>query len=65
MRAAALKGKTIKKVHQELWDSNAGKEWILTAIEFTDGSVLRFNVSEGEGEYGVVGIYPGREVVAA
>jgi hypothetical protein len=62
MKAAALKGKTIRKVHQKTENWNSGRFATVTAIEFTDGSFLRFVVAEGEGDYGVVPIYPAREV---
>ena len=62
MNGRALVGKRIKKVHQSQFESTSGKVWCLDAIEFTDGSFLRFSTIEGEGDYGVAGIYPGREI---
>lgn len=60
MNASKLKGKTIKKVHQFYWNEGHVPGWVIAAIEFTDGTFLRFVVGEGESEYGVEGIYPAR-----
>lgn len=65
MKASALKGKTIRKVHQYRHPNpSAGPAWYIEAIEFTDGSFLRFIVLEDAdgGEYEIEGIYPAREV---
>jgi hypothetical protein len=62
MTTRRLKGKTIRKVHQVLWESNTGKVWVIDAIEFTDGSVLRLMVVEGEADYGIIPIYPARAI---
>lgn len=66
MRSAALKGKCIKQVHQ-VWftpglSDNERRHMVIDAIEFTDGSVLRFIVVEGDGDYGVEPIYPARAI---
>jgi hypothetical protein len=60
MKASKLVGKTIKRVVQERYAANSGATWIIDAIEFTDGTWLRFNVLEGASEYGVRPIYPAR-----
>ena len=62
MKARSLEGKVIRKVHQSPFPSTAGPVWCIDAIEFTDGSVLRFLTVEGEGEYGVEGVYPARDI---
>lgn len=67
MQATALKGKIIKRVHQRRYDDyNAfgPAPWVVEAIEFADGSYLRFSVVEpARGcEYGVKLIYPAREL---
>lgn len=62
MKAKDIVGKTIKRVVQERYDSNTGAQWCIEAIEFTDGTWLRFLVHEGPAEYGISGIYPAREV---
>lgn len=62
MRARAIVGKTIRRVHQGFAQMNSGKAWVIHAIEFTDGSFLQFNVLEGEGEYAIEPIYPARGV---
>jgi hypothetical protein len=61
VKSRQLEGKTIRKVHQSWFDSTYGcKVWTLDAIEFTDGTFLRFVVVEGEGDYGIEPVYPGR-----
>lgn len=64
LKGQALKGKTIRKVHQVHWDpgEHRPRTWIIDAIEFTDGSVLRFVTVEGDSDYGVEGIYPALKV---
>lgn len=66
MRVKELKGKTIKKVHQSRFDGSATGEvrWRLVAIEFTDGSVMRFNVMNRHdfSFYGVAGEFPARRI---
>jgi len=71
MRARVLAGKTIKRVIQKRWSRGDGSrddvvvypvEWVLDAIEFTDGTVLRFLVREGDVEHAIELIYPAREV---
>ncbi len=61
MIARTLIGKTIKRVHQSRFAATHGTTWTLEAVEFTDGSWLRFVVAEGEAEYGVVPVYPAKE----
>jgi hypothetical protein len=61
MKGSVLVGKTIARVEQVRWTSNSGPEWILEAIHFTDGTCLRFAVSEGESEYAVLPIYPAKK----
>lgn len=39
-----------------------GQHWSIDAIEFTDGTVLRLLVLEGDYEYGIEGIYPGHGI---
>lgn len=68
MRGAALKGKTIRKVHQSPYPAAIGRgQWSVDAIEFTDGTFLRFVVMEHPdgGEYGVNGIYPAMAIAPA
>jgi hypothetical protein len=66
VKSRAVVGKTIRRVHQVRWwpglDNSRRSVWSLEAIEFTDGSVLRFMVQEGDGEYGIEAIYPAREI---
>lgn len=66
MDSQRLKGKVIKKLHQKPYAANSrefshGVCWSVTGIEFTDGSILRFNVIEGEDDtgsgYGIEAIY--------
>lgn len=59
MKASKLVGKTIKRVVQTRGDYTTGKDWSLNAIEFTDGTWLRFTVMEGD-EYGIRPHYPAR-----
>lgn len=61
MDARKLIGKKIAKVHQYTHDHDGNKDRAIAAIEFTDGTFLRFSTLEGEGEYGTMGIYPARE----
>jgi hypothetical protein len=65
VNATQLKGKRIAKVHQHHWAPGGGhpSAWIIEAIEFTDGTWLRFVVVEGEADYGVEGIYPARPLI--
>lgn len=64
MNSRALVGKTIRRVVQEWhqYDEGHGRDRSLRAIEFTDGTVLRFVVLEGPGEYGISPIFPGRDL---
>jgi hypothetical protein len=59
MKASALVGKTIKRVVQERGTYNTGSTWCIEAIEFTDGTWLRFLVLEGD-VYGIEPMYPAR-----
>lgn len=64
MKARALVGKTIARVVQSTdsgWGS--GRATSIDAIQFTDGTWLRFLVLEHAdgGEYGIEPIYPARE----
>lgn len=60
MRSRAIEGKTIRRVHQSSFPANSGTVWTLDAIEFTDGSFLRFVVVEGEADYAIEPLYPAR-----
>lgn len=60
MNARRLIGKTIAKVGQTRHERNR-RERVLTYIQFTDGSTLRFVVYEREDGYDVNGIYPGSD----
>lgn len=62
MKAADVKGKRIQRLIQSRKEWNSGYCWTIDAIEFTDGTVMRFGVVEGEGEYGVDVIYPARAI---
>jgi hypothetical protein len=65
MKSAALKGKRIKRVHQSWYEQTSNRRIrVIDQIDFTDGSVLRFLVAEGEGgEYGVEPLYyPARAI---
>jgi hypothetical protein len=65
MKAKELQGKVVKKVHQARFVSNLEMvKWEVIAIEFTDGSVIRFHVMEHPlaNGYGVEGIYPARRI---
>lgn len=65
MRARAIVGKTIARVVQSrhgVGEQSRGVSWSIDAIEFTDGSWLRFTVLDGEGEYGIEGVYPAQPV---
>jgi hypothetical protein len=63
MDGKQLKGKTVKKVHQSLHGNEDGRrEWCIDAMEFTDGSCLRFTTFEEGGDYGTIGIYPAHHV---
>jgi len=65
MRSRVLVGKTIQRVVQGRFESESGGTvQVLEALEFTDGTVLRFSVIEGEGEYGVAPTYPARAIEA-
>ena len=61
MRARQLKGKTVKKIHQVFANPDRHRQgsWVLDAIEFTDGSFLRFVTVEWDDFYSVRAIYPG------
>lgn len=64
MRSRLIEGKTIKRIHQTRRDTmSCGRMWDLDAIEFTDGSFLRFLVVEefNGGEYGIQAVYPGKD----
>lgn len=64
MRGRAIVGKTIKRViqtrHYRGDPMDSSFHWSLDAIQFTDGTWLRFVVLEGEGEYGILPVYPAR-----
>jgi hypothetical protein len=62
MRAAAIKGKTIKRVVLLRVEWNGRKRTAVDAIEFTDGSVLRFIVLALERGSAVGPVYPAREI---
>jgi hypothetical protein len=63
MNATKLKGKTVAKVHQQKFMSNTGPEWVIDAVEFIDGSFLRFMVTFSDNDMGIKGIYcPARHV---
>lgn len=63
MKAKEIVGKTVTRVRQrQFTSSHCGRSMVLDAIEFDDGSTLRFVVAEGEGEYGVEPIYPARPI---
>jgi hypothetical protein len=68
MKARDLVGKTVKRVGQTRWTVKDGAHddhYALNAIEFTDGSLLRFRVNETENlAYTVEGVfYKGAEGV--
>lgn len=58
MRARDIVGKTVKALHQDI--KRNPKTWrvesCIEKIEFTDGTILMFHVSEWETGYGVDGI---------
>lgn len=62
MRNKGVAGKTVARIHQQRIRNNGTWYYHLQAIEFTDGSFLRFCVAEDDqgGEYIVEGVYPGR-----
>ena len=67
MNASKLKGKTIAKVHQSLCNvktSGRSPEWVISGIEFTDGTWLRFVAVDTDDLPEVRGIYPARPVDA-
>jgi hypothetical protein len=67
MKARDLVGKTVKKVHQSRHTLKEGAHvdhWAVDAIEFTDGSFLRFLGVGHENGITVHAIYPAREVKA-
>ena len=60
MRGPALQGKTIRRVEQMPMRTTSGATvWVLLAVEFTDGSWLRFTIHQrdnpsvlADGSYG-------------
>lgn len=60
MVARKIIGKTIKRVVQSRASLGQGRPVTtqLEAIQFSDGSWLRFLVLEGDDEYGIEAIYP-------
>lgn len=64
MNASRLKHKTIKKVHQSWYPGELARDgfWRLDAIEFEDGTVMRFLALETDESPEVIGIYPGRAI---
>jgi len=63
MKSAVLQGKTIKRVHQrwvDLRTTYSERVYCVEAIEFTDGTYLRFVVAESDHEHQVMPIYPAR-----
>ena len=62
MRARQIVGKRIQRVVQKRESLGKGRRVTtnLVGIQFTDGSWLRFVVEEGDDEYGIYAIYPGR-----
>ncbi len=64
MKARLLEGKTIRKVHQVYLpvDHLAARSggWVVEAVEFTDGTFMRFQTVETEGDYEHEIIYPAR-----
>ena len=62
MNATALRGKMIQRVYQQLLPANSGQTWTISAIQFTDGSVLRFITVELEDGYATEGVYPARAI---
>ena len=63
MNSKSIIGKTITGVLQSRSrDNNDRAYWSLTAIEFSDKSVLRFVVVEEEADYGIHPVYPARPI---
>lgn len=54
MNAKDIIGKRVARVEQSWFEgTSGGKHYCIDRIVFTDGTVLYFNVIEGEGDYGV------------
>lgn len=62
MRASTVEGKTIRRVHQRLHHGNVKNQWEIVALEFTDGSFMRFLTLEGDSDYGTQCVYPANEI---
>lgn len=66
MRSRALIGKTIERVEQQRFTDTSSKSvWSLKCLQFTDGTALRFVTIEGDGDYGLMPVYPARLIEGA
>lgn len=58
-----IAGRKVAAVYRALFEDADGQPHVcVAALEFADGSVARFTVVEGEGEYGVQLVYPARAI---
>ena len=58
-KAASFRGRVVRRFHYETTSTDPTPS--LEAIEFMDGTFVRFNVIEGD-EYGLRVVYPARSV---